>query len=88
MKVVPLRDKPPLTDIVGRLRRLADDIEAGEQGDVPGILVLIPRDGGYPTVIGYGDVEGENHPIIQFELGKTIFVNNIVERGGDDDEAA
>ena len=81
MKIVELRPTPPLTDIVGRLRLMADQIEAGEFGDVPGAFVLLPRDGGYPVVCGFGDVEGENHPIIQFELGKMIFLNSKIERG-------
>ncbi len=82
LTVVELRDgRPPLTDIVGRLRHLADEIEAGDYEDVPAAFVLIPRDGGYPVVMGFGNVEGENHPIIQFELAKSIFVNHIVERG-------
>ena len=81
LKVVSLHDgAPSLNDVVGRLRRLADKIEAGDYGEVAGALVVIPVAKNWPHVLGFGDVEGENHPIVQFELAKGWMVGNIVER--------
>ena len=81
LKVIHLHDgAPSLNDVVGRLRRLADKIEAGDYGEVAGALVVIPVAKNWPHVLGFGDVEGENHPIVQFELAKGWMVNNIVER--------
>jgi hypothetical protein len=79
--VVPLRDAAPLlTDIPGMLRRAADQIEAGTYGAVGAAFLLLPDPDGYPRIFGWGDVEGQNHPIIQCELAKAWLVNNIVAR--------
>jgi hypothetical protein len=81
MEVVQLREgRPPLTDIPGRLRLLADQIEAGEHGDVAGALVLLPRPSDYPSIFGFGDVEGENHPMIVCELAKHVFITHRLNR--------
>jgi len=81
-EIVKLRDgAPPLNDVPGMLRWLADAIEAGEHGDVQSLFALIPRPGDYPTVFGWGDVAGQNDPIIQCELAKAWFVANLVSRG-------
>ena len=82
LKVVELHDgRPALNDIPGRLRLLADQIEAGEHGEVEGALVLLPQADDYPAAFGFGDVEGQNDPIILCELAKAWFVNNLVRRG-------
>lgn len=38
--VVPIRNEPPLSDIAGRLRHLADEIERGEW-DVESCVVML-----------------------------------------------
>lgn len=44
LKVVPLREGVPLlNDIPGRLRKLADEIEAGERG-TPEFMFCVSRD--------------------------------------------
>lgn len=80
MKIVPLRETPPLTDIVGHLRRLAQGIEDGVYGDVTTTFVLITRPDDFPIIMGLGDVEGPNHPVIQLELAKHWFVANLTNR--------
>lgn len=80
-EIVSLRSGPTLADIPGHLRQLAEDIESGEYGDVQSLFVLMPIEGDYPTAFGWGDVTGQNDPIIQLELAKAWFVANIVSRG-------
>lgn len=81
LAIVPLHDgRPPLTDIPGRLRLLADGIESGLNGDVRSIIVLVPRPVDYPTALQFGEVEGSNDPIIQLQLALHWFVANLVVR--------
>lgn len=40
MNVVPLRKAPPLTDVVGQLRQMADNIESGEMSCPEQIVVV------------------------------------------------
>jgi hypothetical protein len=79
-KVVQLSDTPPLTDIVGQLRNLADQIEAGTHGEVDAVFALIPQDDGWPKVFGWGNVSGVQDPVVQFELAKMWLLNNLVSR--------
>lgn len=79
-KVVQLRESPSLNDIPGMLRKLAEDIEAGVHGDVSSAYVLLPAEGDYPKIFGFGDVTGEFDPIVQCELAKAWFVENRVRR--------
>lgn len=81
LRVVPFNDgRPTLNDITGRLRLLADQIDAGEHGDVTTLYVLIARGADYPTTFGYGPIDGANDPIIQFELAKTWHVQAMIGR--------
>lgn len=79
-EIVPLRDAPALTDIVGMLRRLADQIEAGEWGEVETLFAVMPRSGDYPTLFGWGSIDGQSDPIIQLELTKQWLLNNMTAR--------
>lgn len=79
LKVVPLAVNN-LCDVPAMLRSLADQIEAGVYGQVPSMIALMPRDGEFPVLFGWGDVEGPNHPIIQCELAKNFLVENLVTR--------
>lgn len=81
MKIVPLSSKPSLNDIVGQLRNLADSIEKGEYGEVGALFALMPVEGEYPRVWGWGDVAGKNDPAIQFELAKMWLMKNLLRRG-------
>lgn len=78
--VVLLRETPSLADIPGQLRLLADQIEAGEHDDVASMFVLMPIANNFPQIWGWGDVSGENHPIVQLELAKAWFVNHSTGR--------
>jgi hypothetical protein len=82
IKVIPIRDgRPPLTDIPGRLRSLADNIEAGHNGDISSVIILMPVEGDYPRVLQYGQIEGQtNEPMIQFQLALHWFCANLVIR--------
>lgn len=80
MEVVQLRTQTPLSDVVGMLRKLADNIEAGKYDEVQSLFVVMPRAADYPKTFGFGDVGGLNAPIIQFELAKHWHVENLVGR--------
>jgi hypothetical protein len=81
ISIVPLRDgRAPLTDIPGRLRVLADNIEAGVNGDIHSCIVLLTRPGDFPAALQYGEVDGPNDPIIQLQLALHWFVTKIVVR--------
>lgn len=81
LTVVPLRDgRPSLADVAGQLRQLANAIEAGEYGEVPTLLAVMPRDGDYPTLFGWGDVAGSNDPVVQLELAKIWLLTRMTKR--------
>lgn len=80
LTVVPLREGPPLSDVVAQIRAWADRIEAGEYGEVDAVFALMPRSGDYPTVWGWGDVAGTNDPVVQFELAKLWLLTNLTKR--------
>lgn len=65
--VVPLRETPSLQDIPALLRRLAAEIETGETVATT-MFIVIPRDGDYPSLRGWGDVDGDRGPIVQLAL--------------------
>lgn len=81
LKIVPLRDgKPSLNDVPARLRLLADQIEAGNHGEVETVFVVIPRLYDYPTTLAYGPIDGPNDPLIQFELAKMFHYQMFMGR--------
>ena len=79
-EVIKLIEGPTLHDISGQLRGLADRIDAGEYGEVPSLTVVMPRDGAYPTLFAWGDVDGMNEPIVQLELAKLFALSHITGR--------
>lgn len=79
LKVVPLGVNN-LGDVPAMLRNLADKIENGAYGQVTSMIALMPRDGEFPVLFGWGDIEGPNHPIIQCELAKNFLVENLITR--------
>lgn len=78
-KVVQLHEVS-LQDIPAMLRRIAEQIEAGEHGDVATAFMILPVDGDYPRVFGWGDIEGKNDPVIQLELAKMWLLTNLIAR--------
>ena len=79
LNVVKL-DVANLADVPGMLRRLATQIEAGDWGEVQSMIALIPREGDYPTVFGWGDVSGINEPIVQLAMAQQWLITNLTER--------
>ena len=75
-----LRSNPSLQDIPAQLRALADAISSGEYGEVDSLYVVMPKTDDWPTIFGYGDVDGDNQPIVVMELAKSWFVNNMTSR--------
>lgn len=71
---------PNLADIPAMLRRLADQIEAGDWGEVETAFLLMPRAGDFPRLFGWGNVTGTQDPIVQFEMAKHWLVTNLVSR--------
>jgi hypothetical protein len=74
--------KSNLSDVPGMLRKLADDIEAGTWGEVPICLVVLPRQGEWPDVFGFGP-EGDTSDaalIGHLELAKAFFISHVAER--------
>lgn len=68
MELVQLRQGPSLNDIPAQLRQLANSIEAGVYGEVETLFTLMPRDGDFPKMHGWGDVTGQHDPIVQLNL--------------------
>lgn len=71
-----------LSDIPAMLRKLADDIEAGDHGEVPLCLVVLPVSGEWPAIFGFGQ-EGDTTDaalIGHLELAKSFFVFNQADR--------
>lgn len=79
-EIVKLHHGAALSDIPRQLRQLAEEIESGEYAEVDSLFVLMPVVADHPRVFGWGDVSGQNDPIIQLELAKAWFVNNLVQR--------
>jgi len=80
VELVSLRDHRPLiSDIPAMMRKLADDIEAGT---IPAksALFIIPRDGDWPDIYGWGDHLGDHGNIALCEIAKTLFINNLTVR--------
>lgn len=78
--VEPLRGgRPLISDIPNMMRMLADRIESG---DVPAeyALCIIPRDGDFPDLFGWGEHPGDLGNIAICELAKMYFVTNLTKR--------
>lgn len=76
--LVHLRDTT-INDIPGMLRKLADAFDAGDE-TAPGILVIIPQDGDFPALFGYGEHLGDYQNIAILELAKTFMVDLMTAR--------
>ena len=70
VNVIPLRESPSLQDIPALLRNLAAEIENGETA-AKTMFIIIPReDDDYPVLRGWGDVDGNNNPVVQLALAQ------------------
>lgn len=77
--VIDLRKTPSMADIPGMLRTMADDIENGEV-QASSMMVIIPTDGDWPDIFGWGEHMGDYGCIGLLEIAKAFFVNNKTER--------
>ena len=75
----PTLPGPAVSDIPGQLRQMADRIENGEM-TVESALFIVPTDGDWPKIFGWGDHLGDYGNIAVLELAKAWFVNNLVQR--------
>lgn len=81
VEIVKLREgRPSLADVTARLRLLADEIDAGVHGAITTAYVVLPRENDYPQILGFGDIESDNHPVFQLELAKQKFIMNVTRR--------
>lgn len=71
-----------LSDIPAMLRKLADDIESGDHGEVPLCLAVLPRDGEWPSIFGFGATGDTSDAALigHLELAKSFFIFNQAER--------
>lgn len=72
--------KSNLSDIPAMLRQLADDIENGEHGEVSLCIAVIPREGSWPDLFGFGPTGDTSDAAVvgHLEMAKTWFVSNAV----------
>lgn len=77
--VVALRPGPPINDIPGMLRQMADRFEAGDM-TAEGVLFIVPRDGDWPQIFGWGSHLSDYGNIAVLELAKVWLVNNLTAR--------
>lgn len=77
--VVKLRDGPLISDIPGMLRQLADAFERGDE-TAEGILVIVPVEGDWPDIHGYGEHLSDYVNIAVLDLAKTWLSLYATER--------
>lgn len=81
--VVEIRPSPvSLNDIPNMLRKLADRFETGDLKEDDCCFAIVPQGGNFPIIIGFGDVDGQNDPIIQMERAKFWLIQNECGRCG------
>jgi len=66
-KVVPINGgAPALNDLPALLRAKADEIERGEL-DADTLYLVAPVEGDFPRLWAWGDIDGDNHPMVQLQ---------------------
>lgn len=79
-EVINLRDaRPLLSDIPGMLRHVANQIEAGDI-QATSMIAIVPRDGDWPIVFGWGEHLGDLGNIATCELAKAFFVHSLTQQ--------
>lgn len=80
LTVVPIREDTTLVnDIPNQLRALADRLEQGDE-TAESMLCVIPRDGDWPDVFGWGEDLGEYGRIGVLALAQAWFAGRQVTR--------
>lgn len=83
--VTPLRTSPPITDIPGQLRQMADDLESGRVEMPDSALFIINRPkAAWPDIFGWGDHMGDIGNVGLLEYAKAFFVHNLTKRSAGD----
>ncbi len=70
-----------LTDIPACLRRMAEQIEAGDI-KVESLIIVSPVEGNWPAIFGFGDDKHLDamHVIGWLEIAKSWFINHVTRR--------
>jgi hypothetical protein len=69
-----------LMDIGGMARRFADDLDAGEYGDVLRTIVVAQRDDGALVILGWGENTSAYELMGLFEAAKLrVFADDVIE---------
>lgn len=81
LTIVPIRapDAVLVNDIPGQLRQLADQIESGEV-EAASMLAIIPNEGDWPTLYGWGEDLGEYGRIGVLDVMRAWLVGRKVAR--------
>lgn len=80
LTVVPIREDTTLVnDIPGQLRALADRIDAGEV-EAESAICVIPMEGDWPTIYGWGEDMGDFGRIGLLQTAVTWFATRITSR--------
>lgn len=71
-----------LSDMSACLRRLADNIDAGQYPDASALIVVMPVENEFTIAFGFGADEqlGGLAVIAQLELAKAWFINHLTDR--------
>lgn len=82
LKVVKIREgRPLLNDIPGRLRLLADQIEAGEEfGPVEYAFIILDVDKPLPACLGFGNIPTDRAMLGLIDQAHEVSMQMIRER--------
>jgi hypothetical protein len=75
-EVVKLRSAS-VADIPAMLRRMADDLESGRQ-QAEAALFIIPVEGEFPKIFGWGEHMGDYANIAVLEMAKACLIQTLV----------
>jgi hypothetical protein len=74
--IVQLRTSPPVSDIPGQLRRLADEVESGAVQTSSVLCIVVEDAEKWPAVYGWGQHLSDYGNIAVMELAKQWFIAN------------
>lgn len=78
LKVVELHEgRPLLNDIPGRLRHLAEQLEAGEHGEVDFAFVILDGEQPMPICIGFGDLPKDRAVLGLLDQAHEVFMQMV-----------
>ena len=83
--IITLRSGVLVSDIPGQLRLLADKIDAGKV-TAESLVVIIPNDGYYPVIYGWGEAMGMHERLGVLDAAHAWIVANQINEPPEDDE--